>query len=162
MPAERTVKCHSSRPSPLPKGRYAIPSSLPPPFGIDTLFDWSTSHQSNYSGSVRSNRTDRGALHRCPQRGKTSPSVRSWVEKQHSPSTGKRALSEVASTISISTGTGSQRPLFVPDSPTLTDAETLSSNAASTHLPTPAPSPVRTGKPPKPNPSQPKPQSHPP
>ncbi|KAG8778041.1 hypothetical protein FRC12_025212 [Ceratobasidium sp. 428] len=42
MPPHRFSRTSSARSTPLPSGRYAIPSTLPPTFGIHELFDWST------------------------------------------------------------------------------------------------------------------------
>ncbi|KAG8708255.1 hypothetical protein FRC09_001358 [Ceratobasidium sp. 395] len=55
MPAERAV--HSQRlhrPSPLPKSHYAIPKRLPSPFGVNELFDWSSSRPLAHADSSQS------------------------------------------------------------------------------------------------------------
>ncbi|KAG8787292.1 hypothetical protein FRC12_015719 [Ceratobasidium sp. 428] len=55
MPAERAV--HSQRlhrPSPLPKSHYTIPKRLPSPFGVNELFDWSSSRPLAHANSSQS------------------------------------------------------------------------------------------------------------
>ncbi|KAG8778752.1 hypothetical protein FRC12_024837 [Ceratobasidium sp. 428] len=58
MPVERAIQSRRlHRPSPLPKAHYTIPKRLPSPFGVDELFDWSSSRGPTHSGSSRSTST---------------------------------------------------------------------------------------------------------
>ncbi|QRV84458.1 hypothetical protein RhiJN_26527 [Ceratobasidium sp. AG-Ba] len=142
MPVERANISQSPRASPLPKRHYIIPSSLPPLFGINNLFDWSTGRSSSYSVSAQSSQSVTTI---------TSPSVRGWVEKQQ-PSTAQKHKStpETSSVLDISESTTSQRLLFTLSSPAYS-TEGVPKPAHS--LPTPIASPVwalKESQPPRP------------
>ncbi|KAG9085353.1 hypothetical protein FS749_004477 [Ceratobasidium sp. UAMH 11750] len=142
MPAERAVPSRVERPSPLPKGHYLVPSSLPPPFGVNGLFDWSLPHSSNSSGSSRSSSSGRTTLLRHRQFSKTPRSVRNWIhrQKQHPPRNDSPGI-DVLSISSSSTSKTLAPPLFAPtSSPAPTEDDCHAS------LPTPVSSPIRTTK----------------
>ncbi|KAG8701231.1 hypothetical protein FRC09_005490 [Ceratobasidium sp. 395] len=146
MPVERAMQPRRLlRPSPLPKTRYVIPKRLPEPYGVDELFDWSSSKTPGHAVSSRpaSAGSNRPAFRRHHQRSK-SPLVQSWVdslnEKDPVLKTQKKPLPARSDIVSISSSS-SARPLFTPSSsPPPTDQTTFT---APLPLPTPAPSPPR-------------------
>ncbi|QRV96138.1 hypothetical protein RhiJN_24156 [Ceratobasidium sp. AG-Ba] len=142
MPVERVVTSPSVRASPLRKGHYVIPSSLPPPFGVNELYDWSTPRSSSCFGSARSSRsatTEPKAFQRYYHRNITSPSVRGWVEKQRSPAAQKRKFTqEKTSILDFSDNTTSERPLFMPSSPSSSAGEATRTSASPTTPTTPS------------------------
>ncbi|KAG8695906.1 hypothetical protein FRC09_008859, partial [Ceratobasidium sp. 395] len=116
MPVERAVQSRRlHRSSPLPKAHYTIPKRLPSPFGVNELFDWSSSRAPAHSGSSRSTSTERAALRRHYQC-HSKPAVQNWVnnQKEHLTSSRKPELPTVPDVVSISSS--STRPLFAPSS----------------------------------------------
>ncbi|KAG8715934.1 hypothetical protein FRC09_016170 [Ceratobasidium sp. 395] len=77
MPPHRFSRTSSARSTPLPSGRYAIPSTLPPTFGVHELFDWSTEAS---SASSRCASAGFATFQRHWQKAKPSPSVTAWIK----------------------------------------------------------------------------------
>ncbi|KAG8696809.1 hypothetical protein FRC09_008247, partial [Ceratobasidium sp. 395] len=100
MPPLRVPRTTASvRSTPLPRGRYAIASALPPTFGVHELFDWSLNRSS--SSSTRS------------VSAKPSPSVTAWVKDQEGLSLPLSRQDTFSDVISITT-TPMEKSVFVP------------------------------------------------
>ncbi|KAG9078690.1 hypothetical protein FS749_009248 [Ceratobasidium sp. UAMH 11750] len=69
------------RTTPLPQGQYAVPSALPPTFGVHELFDWSPKKCLS-AASARSVSAGFSTFQRHWQKAKSSPSVAAWVKEQ--------------------------------------------------------------------------------
>ncbi|KAG8787138.1 hypothetical protein FRC12_015872 [Ceratobasidium sp. 428] len=125
MPVERAVQSRRLyRSSPLPKAHYTIPKRLPSPFGVNELFDWSSSRAPAHSGSSRSTsnltllyqRTSSFAETLPMPQEHSKPAVQNWVnnQKEHLTLSRKPELPTVPDVVSISSS--STRPLFTPSS----------------------------------------------
>ncbi|KAG8717596.1 hypothetical protein FRC08_007121 [Ceratobasidium sp. 394] len=160
MAPHRFARSSLSRPTPLPEGRYAIPSTLPPTFGVHELFDWSSTIKASSSSSIRSASAGFSTFQRHWQKAKPSSSVTAWVQEQEDL-VASRADTPSYDTPSIMTGpsdrlpfsstpgserppsiftSASERPEFAPvrQSPTPTKRSRVPSQ-----LPTPNPSPLK-------------------
>ncbi|KAG8701060.1 hypothetical protein FRC08_004305 [Ceratobasidium sp. 394] len=137
MPADRVLRSPSNRSTPLPKGRYTIPGSLPPAFGVSELFDWSTARTSTSTVASRSPSVGHSTFKRHSQK-QTPSSVRARAKAQgsHSPSNDCSHIFGIATT-------ANEQPLFAPtryDSPTPTKR---GSSQVPLQLPSPILSPLK-------------------
>ncbi|KAG8786179.1 hypothetical protein FRC12_016844 [Ceratobasidium sp. 428] len=143
MPVDRVLR-PISRSSPLPKGRYTIPSTLPPAFGVSELYDWSAKTSSS---SSRSSSAGHSTFQRHSEKRGASASVRTWVDDQGIHSPGGSVRHEHSPSISAA-DTRTRRPLFAPSrSPT---PSKRGSSQVPLQLPSPAPSPLKPQSRPKP------------
>ncbi|KAG8716804.1 hypothetical protein FRC08_008783 [Ceratobasidium sp. 394] len=137
MAPHRFQRSSSHRSTPLPEGRYSIPGTLPPTFGVHELFDWSSTVKSPLPSSARSVSAGFSTFQRYWQKAKPSSSVAAWVKDQEGLSTsGPNRSSPGISSIATSPNEQSQ---FAPrQSPT-----PAKRSRAPPQLPTPSPSPLK-------------------
>ncbi|KAG8717686.1 hypothetical protein FRC09_013895 [Ceratobasidium sp. 395] len=142
MPAQRIGRSRSNRSTPLPEGHYGIPRTLPPSFGVDELFNWSSRRlpSSSSSGTSSTPSVFKRYHQKVSSSSKLSTSVRTWVDGQDTLASPSKN-NDSSDVISIASTTADERPLFLP---THSPAPSKSgSSRVPLQLATPDPSPIK-------------------